>query len=168
MKTNPSRASRRLAGAVFVAEGMLAFLLLGGPAQALTMQECSAQYRAAKAAKNLNGMSWNDFRKSQCSFDAPAPPTAAPSPSAQATPGPSRSRPAESQTKAAGASTWASTAVFPSAISPKYASESPGKARMHTCLDQYKLNQTTKANGGLSWIMKGGGYYSECNKRLKK
>ena len=35
---------------------------------------------------------------------------------------------------------------------------------MHTCLDQYNAN---KANGGLNWIQKGGGYYSECNKRLK-
>jgi hypothetical protein len=42
-----------------------------------------------------------------------------------------------------------------------------GKARMHTCLDQYKANKATNANGGLKWIEKGGGYYSECNKQLK-
>jgi hypothetical protein len=30
-----------------------------------------------------------------------------------------------------------------------------------------KANKATNANGGLKWIMKGGGYYSECNKRLK-
>jgi hypothetical protein len=29
-------------------------------------------------------------------------------------------------------------------------------------------NKATNANGGLKWIEKGGGYYSECNKRLKK
>ena len=58
-------------------------------------------------------------------------------------------------------------AVFPSAVSPKYAKESAGKARMHTCVDQYKANKASNDNGGLKWIQKGGGYYSECNKRLK-
>ena len=67
-----------------------------------------------------------------------------------------------------GASAYApSAATFPKAISPKYAKESPGRARMHTCLDQYNANKATNANGGLRWIAKGGGYYSECNKRLK-
>jgi hypothetical protein len=58
-------------------------------------------------------------------------------------------------------------AVYPSAISPKYASESPGKGRMHTCVDQYNANKSSNANGGMKWIQKGGGYYSECNKHLK-
>jgi hypothetical protein len=52
-------------------------------------------------------------------------------------------------------------------VSPKYSNESPGKARMHTCLDQYRANKASNANAGLRWITKGGGYYSECNKRLK-
>ena len=38
---------------------------------------------------------------------------------------------------------------------------------MKTCVDQYKANKETNANGGLTWIKKGGGYYSECNKKLK-
>lgn len=38
---------------------------------------------------------------------------------------------------------------------------------MHTCLDQYHANKAGGGNGGLKWIQKGGGYYSECNKRLK-
>ena len=42
-----------------------------------------------------------------------------------------------------------------------------GKARMHTCVDQYNANKTTNGNGGLKWIQKGGGYYSECTKKLK-
>jgi hypothetical protein len=58
-------------------------------------------------------------------------------------------------------------AVFPTAIAPAYANEKPGKARMKTCDDQYKANKATNANGGLKWIQKGGGYWSECNKRLK-
>jgi hypothetical protein len=58
-------------------------------------------------------------------------------------------------------------AIFPKAISPKYARESAGRARMHTCLDQYNANKATNGNGGLRWTAKGGGYYSECTKRLK-
>jgi hypothetical protein len=38
---------------------------------------------------------------------------------------------------------------------------------MHTCLDQYNANKATNANGGMRWIERGGGYYSECNRRLK-
>ena len=32
---------------------------------------------------------------------------------------------------------------------------------------KYNANKAANANGGLKWIVKGGGYYSECNKRLK-
>ena len=60
-----------------------------------------------------------------------------------------------------------SSAVFPTAVSSKYSKESAGKARMHTCLDQYHANKANNANGGLKWIQKGGGYYSECTKKLK-
>ncbi|ACL62357.1 hypothetical protein [Methylobacterium nodulans] len=62
-----------------------------------------------------------------------------------------------------------SGAVFPTAISPKYANEPAGKARQKTCLDQYNANKAAggSGNGGMPWIVKGGGYYSECNKRLK-
>jgi uncharacterized protein involved in high-affinity Fe2+ transport len=61
----------------------------------------------------------------------------------------------------------ATNAVFPTAVSPKYSKETAGKARMHTCLDQYNANKAAGGNGELKWIQKGGGYYSECNKRLK-
>ena len=57
--------------------------------------------------------------------------------------------------------------VLPKAISPKYASEDFGQARMHTCLEQYIANKTTNSNGGMKWIEGGGGYYSACNKNLK-
>src|SRR5947207_2068012 len=36
------------------------------PAQALTAQECSAKYQAAKTAGTLSGQKWNDFRNAQC------------------------------------------------------------------------------------------------------
>jgi hypothetical protein len=58
-------------------------------------------------------------------------------------------------------------AVFPSAIAPKYTGESPDKARMLTCADQFNANKAANANDGLKWIEKGGGYYSECVSRLK-
>ena len=61
----------------------------------------------------------------------------------------------------------AGNAVFPTTASPKYSGESAGKARMQTCLDQYRANKANGGNGGLKWIEKGGGYYSECNKHLK-
>ncbi|WP_447407565.1 hypothetical protein, partial [Clostridium perfringens] len=48
------------------------------PAHALTAQECSAKYQAAKPAGTLNGQKWNDFRKAQCGADAAAAPAAAP------------------------------------------------------------------------------------------
>ena len=57
--------------------------------------------------------------------------------------------------------------VFPSAISPAHAGEKPIKARLKTCLDQFKANEATNSNGGLKWVQKGGGYLSECKKHLK-
>src|SRR5216683_1270238 len=125
-----------------VAVSGFAALAVTSPAQALTTQECSAKYQAAKAAGTLAGQKWNDFRKAQCGADAAAAPAAAPA----APTGP---------------------AVFPSAVDAKYSKESAGKARMHTCVDQYNANKATNANGGLKWIQKGGGYYSECTKKLK-
>ncbi|MBR0797745.1 hypothetical protein JQ615_20380 [Bradyrhizobium jicamae] len=133
------------------------------PAQALTTQECSAKYQAAKTAGTLNGQKWNEFRKAQCGADATpaaAPAAAAPAPAA----------PKEAKKEAAPAAAPAmpgAPAVFPNAVDPKYAKESAGKARMHTCDDQYKANKATGGNGGLKWIQKGGGYWSECNKHLK-
>jgi hypothetical protein len=58
-------------------------------------------------------------------------------------------------------------AVFPNAADPKYSKDPAGKARREPCLDQYHANKANNGNGGLKWIEKGGGYYSECNKRLK-
>ncbi len=60
------------------------------------------------------------------------------------------------------------TAVFPTAVSPKYSSEKDlDKARRQTCADQFSANKATNGNGGLKWIEKDGGYYGECISRLK-
>jgi hypothetical protein len=141
-----------------------AVLALTPSAQALTAQECSAKYQAAKAAGTLNGQKWNDFRKAQCGSDAAAAPAAA----APEAPKAAEAKPKKPEAAPAAAAPAASgPASFPTAVDPKYAKETAGKARMHTCLDQYHANKATNANGGLKWIQKGGGYYSECSKKLK-
>jgi hypothetical protein len=139
----------------------LAFAMFAGvPAQALTMQECSAKYKAAQTAGTLNGQKWNDFRKAECASDAAAAPAA---------PKAAEVKPAAAPKPAAAAAAPApmGEAVFPKAVDPKYSKETDGKARMHTCVDQYNANKASNANGGLKWIQKGGGYYSECTKKLK-
>ena len=100
-----------IAGAGFAA------LAVTGPAQALTMSECSAKYKAAKSAGTLNGMKWNDFRKAECGTDAT--PAAAPTPAA----------PKQAKTQAAPAAAPAlpsGSAIFPTAIDPKYSKQSAG------------------------------------------
>jgi hypothetical protein len=70
--------------------------------------------------------------------------------------------------KAATTTTTAATpAVFPKAIDAKYSKEKAGTGMLHTCRDQYNANKAANANGGLKWIQKGGGYWSECDKHLK-
>jgi hypothetical protein len=69
--------------------------------------------------------------------------------------------------KAQCGATASAAAVFPSAVSPKYTNQPPAKARLETCRDQYNANKSTNTNGDLKWIQRGGGYYSECIKRLK-
>lgn len=138
------------------------------PAHALSMSECSAKYQAAKTAGTLNGMKWNDFRKTQCGADASAAPAATSAPAPAAAPAP-KPTPAAAPAKPAAtpAPAAAGSPIFPRAVSPKYATESPGKQRFHTCLDQYNANKASGGNAGLKWIEKGGGYYSQCNKQLK-
>jgi hypothetical protein len=143
--------------------GFAAFAAIS-PAQALSTQECSAKYQAAKSAGTLNGQKWNDFRKAECGADA-TPAAAAPAPAPAAAE--AKPAPAPKPMAAPAAPMPVGNAVFPSALDPKYAKETAGKGRMHTCVDQYKANKETNGNGGLKWIQKGGGYYSECNKRLK-
>jgi len=146
-----------------------AALVATAPAQALTTQECSAKYQAAKSAGTLNGQKWNDFRKAQCGADATAAaPAAAPAaPPAAAPAAPAAPKEAKKEAAPAPAEAPAGNAVFPTAVDAKYSKETAGKARMHTCLDQYKANKAANGNGGLKWIEKGGGYYSECNTKLK-
>ncbi|HYP57201.1 MAG TPA: hypothetical protein VEQ35_02830 [Beijerinckia sp.] len=138
------------------------------PAEAQSVrQQCSAKYQAAKAAGTLNGLAWPQFY-SQCTAElkgtaAPAAPATAPAPATAVNP----LKPATAAPAPAAPAAVPGNAVFPTAISPSHSNEKPGAARQKTCLDQYNANKATNANGGLKWIQKGGGYYSECNKRLK-
>jgi hypothetical protein len=129
-------------------------MFCAAPASALSLKACNDEWNGMKTAGTVGDKKYADFHK-EClarTAAAPAAAPAAPAPTAAAKP----AAPA-----AAGA------AVFPSAVSTKYSSESAGRARMHTCLDQYNANKAGSGNGGLHWIQKGGGYYSQCNAKLK-
>jgi hypothetical protein len=133
-------------------------LSLSFPAQVVTSAECSAKFKAAQSAGTAGNMKYADFRKAECGTGASATPAAAPAAKPAATP--TAQAPARPPVATGGA-------VFPTAMSTKYSTESAGKQRMHTCLDQYNANKSTNSNGSLNWIQKGGGYYSQCNARLK-
>jgi len=159
--------------AAIAASGLAAFAVTS-QAHALTAQECSAKYQAAKTAGTLGGQKWNDFRKAQCGADATAAPAAAAPAAAAPAAAPkeaakkeSKKEAKETAKEAAAPAAPSGPAVYPNAVDPKYSKETAGKARMHTCVDQYNANKAANANGGLKWIQKGGGYYSECSKKLK-
>ena len=163
-----SRITHLAAPAAF----LVAAFGLATSASALTVGECSTQYQAAKAANGLNGQTWQQFlatcRAQPAAATAPAPaPAAAPAPAKPVVAAPAPAAPKPPVAAAPAPAPVAGAAVFPTAISAQYASLKPGKQRENTCLDQYKANKTTNGNGGLTWIQKGGGYYSQCNKRLK-
>ena len=153
-------------GMAIACAALLASVAWAGLAQAESIQkQCSAKYKTAKAANTLGGQSWNQFYK-QCAAElkgtpapaAGAPPATAPNPA---------TTPATSAKPMTPAPTATGKVVFPRAIASQYTSLSAGKARFKTCVDQYRANKATNSNGGLKWVQKGGGYYSECNKHLK-
>jgi hypothetical protein len=145
------------------AAGIALLTLTTLPAAALTSQQCSAKYQAAKTAGSLNGQSWSDFRKAECAADAAAAPADTKTAETKA------DAKAEKKSAAKPAEAPASTgnASFPTAVDPKFAKEPAARARLHTCAAQWKVNKDANTTGGLKWIQKGGGYWSECNKRLK-
>jgi len=155
------------------------------PSEALSMKECGAKYRAAKSAGTLGGLSWNEFRRAQCAAGGQAAAPTKQAPAAGTNPGAgggwfgnAQQQQQPQQQPSAGNNWWGGFqqkysrgygggALFPQGISPKYSGMPLGKARMHTCLDQYRANKASGGNGGMKWIQKGGGYYSLCNRQLK-
>jgi hypothetical protein len=129
----------------------LSALAISQSANALSMKDCSTKYEAAKTGGTLGSKTWSEFRKAECGTEASMVPTAA-----------------KDQAAAPVEAARSGSTLFPKSIAKKYASESGGRARMHTCLDQYRANKADSRNGGLRWTEKGGGYYSECNKRLSQ
>src|SRR5262249_32835687 len=81
---SPGRRRMNIPSKLFCAAALAGLAVAAAsPAQALTSQECSAKYQAAKKDGTLGGQKWNDFRKAQCGADAtPAPTAAAPAPAA--------------------------------------------------------------------------------------
>lgn len=157
--------NRRIATAMYsiVLAGMTITLSSQAIAQQKTVSACRAEWRANKAANQAKGITEKAYVTQCRAGTSPAQTTAAPLTSPPAQPAP-RARPRPATVPAPVA---AGNAVFPPAVSAKYSSESAGKARFHTCLDQYRINKANGGNGSLKWIEKGDGYYSECNKRLK-
>jgi hypothetical protein len=193
----------------------LSALAVAHPASALTMQECSAKYKAEKKAGTLSAKNWNEFRKAECGTGAALEPKSAKAAepktkrsgvfkptAAKDLPPPAKAEHAHGLTMkecgkryqaakssgSLGATTWnefrqaqcgvdaaalpdlvrAGSAVFPRNIARRYADLSAGKARRKTCLDQYRANKAAGENGGMKWVQKGGGYYSECNRILRQ
>jgi len=122
----------------------------------LTIKECSAKYQAAKAKGTLGGLKWNDFRSQQCGADAADDPTV-----------PEISEANYGSEPDLPSTTAPAGIKFPRKISSKFANESPGKGRLHTCLESYYSNKEDKTLAGMKWIQKGGGFYSQCNAKLK-
>ncbi|AQS91458.1 hypothetical protein A0U94_11205 [Gluconobacter albidus] len=164
----------------------LAALLAAGlsvaPAHALTAKECHAAFKTAKQNGSLNGQSYKAFKAASCGDTAKAaapaassattPAAAAPTttaPAAPASAAPADSSPAGTKAPIALKTSTASSGnvVFPTAISPEFSKLSAGRARQKTCVAQYNANKANGGNGSLKWIQKGGGYWSQCNSRLK-
>jgi hypothetical protein len=153
----------------------LAPFVLSSAANAMSMTDCSAKYKTAQTAGTLNGMKWNDFRKAQCGTDAAAAAatpastkTAAKKPATMSTDQEPSMANTENMPEPAKTTAKAPKGVvFPTKVDSKYSTETAGKARMHTCLDQYKADKADNSLNGLAWIQKGGGFYSICNSKLK-
>src|SRR3954451_5038345 len=96
-------------------------LIAAGPASALTLQECSAKYKAAHAAGTAKSIKWNDFRKAECGPDATAAPAAAVKSETKSEPAPAPSTKAATKSAPAPAPvpTTAGNAVF-AAVSTGY------------------------------------------------
>src|ERR1700676_5485764 len=94
-----------------IAVSGFAALAATSPAQALTAQECSAKYQAAKTAGTLNGQKWNDFRKAECGAAAAATPAATPA-AAPAAPKEAEAKPKKPEAAPAAAPAPSGPAIF--------------------------------------------------------
>lgn len=148
--------------------------------QRTVVQECGTQYRAAKAANELKGQTWQDFLKAcrtrLAEQPAPAEAPAAAAPTAAATPAPATApaptpAPAPAPAPAVAETPAAAPAPAPAAAAPKAAAKPAGEgktaqaSRQKKCGAEWKAKKAElqKADPKLKWPQ----YWSECNKRLK-
>ena len=139
------------------------FLLLMAPhslAQDAAMKICGEKWQAAKASGTTNGATWPKFL-ADCRVSLPAASVTAPAPAPAEKPAPKPMADPQPGAKVAGAP------IFPTVVTAKFAELSPAQARQKTCSEQYQANKTSGGNAGLNWLEKGGGYWSQCNKKLK-
>jgi hypothetical protein len=140
-------------------------------AQQNVMKECGSRWQAAKSANQTEGQTWQQFLAKCRAELANQPAAGAAKPAAQPTsPAPAQPAAAAKPAAAKPVAPSAGTPVFPARVDPKYANESASIGRRKTCLDQYNANKAANngaGNAGRTWIQKGGGYYSECNRHLK-
>lgn len=144
------------------------------------MKACGDKWRGVRETESANGVTWPQFL-ARCRADSAAPRGPAAQLQAQAV----QERETQAQTTLVPRSSASAAAprdqrggsvparasvepVFPEAISQRHASERPALARQRTCADQFRANKASEANGGLRWIEQGGGYWSQCNARLKQ
>lgn len=147
---------------------VFAVLMAGSGVSALAqdnvMKICGDKWRVAKESSATSGQTWMQFlakcRTETAAIVAPAA-SSKPVASIAETPAPASEKPAV-------ATAPGKPAVYPGAIASKLASEKPYRARQKTCSEQYQANKASGDNGGQRWLEKGGGYWSECNKRLKQ
>ena len=158
----------KILGAIAVSG--LAALAMTSQANALTAQECSAKYQAAKTAGTLGGQKWNDFRKAQCGADATAAPRP-PLPLQRLRPPRRRKPPRKKPGRKPRRLRRPPHRQAPRSIRTPSIRNIPRRPpARRACTPAWISTTPTRpanANGGLKWIQKGGGYYSECTKKLK-
>ncbi len=132
--------------AAIAVSGLAAFAMTS-QAHALTAQECSAKYQAAKTAGTLGGQKWNDFRKAQCGADAtPAAIAAARGctrcgSGCRAQGSRQGSRPGRKPRRLRRRQRRQAPRSIRTPSIRKYSKETDGKARMHTCAGSIQRQQ---------------------------
>lgn len=144
-------------------------LFVNNAAYAVTAKECHQQFTTAKKAGTVKGQTFKEYKEANCKVDTSVKEKSHQQDVKKSDTSKENAPASKSATKQETTASNVATgdAVFPNVVDSKYAKEKDGTARMHTCLDQYKANKANNKNGDLKWIQKGGGYYSECVKRLK-
>ena len=160
-------------GACLFSAGTVLFSASTVMAQQSVMQQCGAQWQAAKAANTTNGQSWPQFL-AECRKTVAATPAATTSPAAVApvaaasavatTPVPATAPAKPVPPAAATPAGAAPAAIAPSSTVPTSNGRAQEQSRIKTCGEQWKVYKASgQVQPGESWPK----YWSDCNKRLK-